>query len=85
MPRSRETRTDLFMYLAKHNLSRATEILGFAAGWLLLDCEDFFTLIVPAMWTNMMGKAHLMAIGTRNQIPGRHREMAATAVTATFG
>lgn len=58
--------------------------LGFACGWLLLDRKDLFPFIIAAVRTDMMGQAHLMAIGAGNQVGGFHRQVAAPAITPSF-
>ena len=58
--------------------------LGFACGWLLLDRKDLFPFIIAAIRANMMGQAHVMAIGAGNQVGGFHRQVASPAIAPSF-
>jgi hypothetical protein len=61
---------------------RQTEL--FLARRLLLNRKDFFALVMPAMWANVMRLTHLVTVWTRGQIGTRQRQMTASAIAASF-
>lgn len=69
------------MYEVRNSCARARSLRRF----LFLDCKNLLTLIVTAVWTNTVRHIQIVAIRAFRQILRLEREMAAAAITASFG
>jgi hypothetical protein len=57
---------------------------GFFGLFLFFDLDHFPPLVMPAVWTYPVGKAHLAAIGALHQIAGLQRIVRPPPVAATL-
>jgi hypothetical protein len=83
VPRVRAKLPDLSVVNVNVNAPRSL-VLFLARSGFLLDGENFFARVMSAVRADVMRQAHLVAIRTRRQVYGFHREMTAAAVAASF-
>ena len=83
MPRVRAKLPDLSIVNVDMNALRSP-VLFLARGRFLFDGENFFACVMSAVRADVVRQAHLVAIRTRRQVYGFHREMTAAAVAASF-
>ncbi len=51
----------------------------------MLDLDDLFFIVLPAVWTNMVREAHIVAVLALGQVRALEREMRPAAVPPALG
>ncbi len=73
--------------MAGQQLDRTATVLVLllASGWLLLDGEYLFALVMTTVRADRMRQTHLVTIWASHEVRRFHRQMAATSVAPSLG